>query len=215
MKRNLVNFGIFSRSIVRGKFINNNLMLLVYNKLKENKFRETPRQYIFKDQIGGLVLPYNGGRSEIHVRFFKDRIFAEYEIGRSYISHFLGPRYNANEFIFSLLKINLTKDEERYLYKMLSKKNQLDDEKKMQYWDQQNKELFIKKKGEKQNLPYFFSHLFLKFGWKTFLSIAFFLYFILIILKGIPFHPTARLCHVVITVPLIFLWNILPSRGKP
>ena len=223
MKRKLVNFGIFSHGIVIGKSINDPLMFFIYNKLKEKNYKEEHWQYIFKEQIGGLVLPHNDSRNEIHVRFFKDRIFAEYEIGRPYISHFWGPRYNANKYIFNELKPYLTKNEKQCLCKMLSNINQLEDEKKMQHWNQEEeKNPFLKRRAKEQKLPCLLVDLLLRFGWKTFFSpiiVSLLLYIVLKISKGVNSHSIASVGQVLILVlifaSLMFFWKILPSRGKP
>lgn len=58
-------------------------MVRIYNALKRKKFKETYWQYVYQNQIGGLIRQYGKGILEIHVRFFNDNtIYAEIEIGR-------------------------------------------------------------------------------------------------------------------------------------
>ena len=104
MKRKLVSLGIFSRPICSGLTIRNRDVLAIYRTLKDLGFKETVWQLIFDGQVAGLVLPFNSGFSEIHVRFYDDRIFAELELSRSSILHFLFPLYDANGYLRELLR---------------------------------------------------------------------------------------------------------------
>ncbi len=134
-KRRVINCGLFSPKLVKGRKITNPIMLKIYNKLKSQGFRETPWQIIYNDQIAGLVLPHRDGKNEIHIRFFKDRIFAEFEIGRAYLSHFICKRCNANNYIIQKFRNILTKKERAYLRKNFLEENHKQQEYDMAVWD--------------------------------------------------------------------------------
>lgn len=116
MKRKLKTFGIFTPSQVNGNCIEGSDFETIYKKLKKFGFQETKWQFIYQDQIAGLVLPFKrtncaSEQDEIHIRFYKNRIFAEFEIGRAYPSHFIGPRYNANRYLFKMIRQLLNEQE--------------------------------------------------------------------------------------------------------
>ena len=79
-------------------------MRLLYERLKKHGFRETKWQEIQKDQVAGLVQSCCGGENEIHLRFFKDYITAEYEIARKYFSHLFVRPLRANGLTAELIK---------------------------------------------------------------------------------------------------------------
>ena len=107
MKRRVVNLGIFSPGVCAGRAVADDDTRGIYDCLKSLGFRETRWQYVYEGQLGGLVLPYNDGLNEIHVRFYDDRIFAELEYARSSLFHFVFPLFNANGFLAELLKDRL------------------------------------------------------------------------------------------------------------
>ncbi len=152
-KRKLISFGIFSREIVQGKRIRDKCMLSVYRKLLDLGFKQTRWQYIFDGQIGGLVLPFNGGENEVHVRFYNNRIFAEYEIGRAYVTHFIGPRFNANNYLLGILYHSLSQEEVNFLEEFCSAKRQVHEESQMINWDNNSSEdIFKKQKKYERNI---------------------------------------------------------------
>lgn len=207
MKRRFVNFGIFSYRIVKGKEIQDHILEKVYVLLKMKGFKETPWQYVYEGQLGGLVLPYNDSKNEIHVRFYQDRVVSEFEIGRSYVTHFLGPRYNANRYLYDFLSSSLHEDEKEHLQSMLCNSRLLDDEKEMLCWDSKS-DNFTTIRARERLLSVSFLGLSLHFGWKTsFLVIAMCL-FAVSFSESLAFNALA-------TVAFAFLWNLLPSKGRP
>lgn len=133
--RKLKTIGLFAPQIVSGELLNHELSRSIYQKLRELGFQETKWQYIYDGQVAGIVLPYLDGRNEVHVRFYEDRIFAELEIGRAYVSHFLAPLLNANRYLENVLTDSLNKDERQFLYSSLLENRQRDDERRMQIWN--------------------------------------------------------------------------------
>lgn len=206
MKRKLYSFGIFSNQIVKGNKISNPYMISIYQKLKNIGFRETLWQYIFHGQIGGLVMPFNSGKNEIHVRFYKKRIFAEYEIGRYYVSHFLGRRYNANDYLYELLSNDLTVEERVFFREMLSEKRQLEDEIEMELWDKRS-DPFTITRAQEHLIPISFIAFCLQFGWKTSFFIFILIYFIMA-------FSNSLLSNIFVAGISILVWKKLPSKGK-
>lgn len=137
-KRHFRTIALLAPSVRFGTRITNPRMGSLYRKLRDLGFAETPWQYVFSGQVGGLVLSHTKanhlGRNEVHVRFYADRIFAEFEIGRAYISHFFGPRLNANRELQRLLGPHLSTSERGYLAKLMSHERLLVDEAAMQEW---------------------------------------------------------------------------------
>ncbi len=133
MKRRLRSFGILSPRIVAGRLLKDPISLKLYEKLKQIGFRETPWQYIYDSQLAGLVLPYDGN-NEVHIRFYRDRIFAELEIGRAFVSHFFGPQFNAIEIVLHKTAKHITKEERKYLTSMLYSKSIREDERSLVKW---------------------------------------------------------------------------------
>jgi hypothetical protein len=96
--------GVFCPQHTKGHLLEDEYMRALYRELRDKHgFRETPWQFIYRDQKAGLVLPVTGKQNEVHIRFYSNRIHAEYEIGRAYIQHFGGIRYNANKYIRHIL----------------------------------------------------------------------------------------------------------------
>jgi hypothetical protein len=102
-KRRITTIGIFAPTQCSGALVRDARMIDLYQALKSMGFVETRWQYIFDGQIGGLVYPCNNGWNEVHVRFYRDRIFAEFEVSRSSPLHFLCPRFNANKYLIEIL----------------------------------------------------------------------------------------------------------------
>jgi hypothetical protein len=142
MKRQLRTFAIFSSDVRSGRWIEDVMMRRIYEKLLRYGFVETSWQFVFRGQIGGLIMPHStGGKAdfnEIHIRFYNDRIFAEYEIGRAYISHFFGPRLNANVQLRLMLVNYLDERELRYLAAMNNPEKLSSDEQHMAEWKGQD-----------------------------------------------------------------------------
>jgi len=113
-KRRFKTLGLLESSAVRGKYVASGSQKRIYEELKCLGFRETIWQYVFAGQRGGLVFQTEDG-NEIHVRFYDDRIFAEYERGRAYMSHFFGPRFNAVKALHCILKGKLSKSDWKVL----------------------------------------------------------------------------------------------------
>lgn len=92
-KRILVTFGLFSPIHWPPLAPHQSIDRLAYRALKDAGFRETIWQFVYRSQRGGLVLPIDKGRLELHARFYADgTIEAELEVGRRFIGHFLNPR---------------------------------------------------------------------------------------------------------------------------
>jgi hypothetical protein len=138
-KRKFRSIALVIPSVKRGSPISDPTMRSIYLKLRSLGYQETPWQFVFRGQLGGLVLPYpvsgDVSRNEIHIRFYQDRIVAEYEIGRAYLSHFFGPRLIANRAIVSMLEPHLTQLENIELRLLTSRSRLLDDERAMKEWD--------------------------------------------------------------------------------
>lgn len=101
----LKKFGLFSPGTVKnGGKISHPGMKNLYEELKKIGFRETRWQIISKEQLAGLVLPLTDGENELHIRFYRDRVFAECEAARIYISHLFKKAINANSFFWVSLK---------------------------------------------------------------------------------------------------------------
>lgn len=118
-------WGIFRWHLCNGRFIERNAiapkaMMAIYTALKEIGFRETRWQVLYPGQIGGLIRSRRGSLLEIHVRFFRQNmVYAELEIGRSTLLHFLiEPRF-ANNYVISLLAHKLPMRDLAYLHKAI------------------------------------------------------------------------------------------------
>jgi hypothetical protein len=91
-------------------------MQAIYNALKSVGFRETYWQFVFPGQIGGLVKSPGSQLAEHHVRFFEGgMIYAEFELGRSALIHFLGHRYYLNHYIARKIRKKLSPAHFAYL----------------------------------------------------------------------------------------------------
>ncbi|OHB49712.1 MAG: hypothetical protein A2Y10_06020 [Planctomycetes bacterium GWF2_41_51] len=110
-KRPLVSLGIFSPRHWSSFKPNDKNQISIYKALRQAGFKETIWQFIYRGQIGGLVLPLNDGRAELHVRFYTNTIEAELEVGRKFIGHFLQPRFQAESIVLSKIKKYLSQED--------------------------------------------------------------------------------------------------------
>lgn len=136
-KRLLRTFGVFAPRVCSGSKLPESLAG-IYATLKSIGFRETRWQFIFESQIAGLVFPYNDGRNEVHIRFYDDRVFAEFEIGRASIAHFLGPFLNANPYILDLLADRVPVQDLKQLTALMDPRNLCLQEGELDVWDHRN-----------------------------------------------------------------------------
>lgn len=111
LKRRLVTFGIFSPRHWTFFRPDRRIDRRVYSALKRFGFRETIWQFVYRGQLGGLILPVNNGHHEIHVRFYPDAIEAEFEVGRRFLDHFLQPRGRAEGLVINILRDQMTPKE--------------------------------------------------------------------------------------------------------
>jgi len=90
----------------------------IYEALKRRGFRETYWQFVYHGQIGGLVKTPKGQLYELHVRFFDSgMLYAELEIGRSLLLHFVVGRKYLNTYIASILRAALSDEDLLFLLK--------------------------------------------------------------------------------------------------
>jgi hypothetical protein len=107
-------WGIIRRRVCRGLFLETNSseyepMTAIYEALKNTGFKETYWQFVYPDQVGGLVKIRRHTLIEFHVRFFKGgMIYAEMEFGRSVFLHFLNKRCYINSYIIKTLSSRLS-----------------------------------------------------------------------------------------------------------
>lgn len=91
-------------------------MLGIYRALKQAGYRETYWQFVYEGQIGGLIKNPNNNLIEFHVRFFEDgMIYAEMELGRSALLHFLTPRCYLNDHLVKTMGSRLSEQEQSLL----------------------------------------------------------------------------------------------------
>lgn len=91
-------------------------MRAIYQSLKNIGFRETYWQFVYPGQIGGLIKCPRNKLVEFHVRFFEGgMIYAEFELGRSVLLHFLGHRYYLNRYIVRKIQSGLSQEHLAYL----------------------------------------------------------------------------------------------------
>jgi hypothetical protein len=183
-------------------------MLQIYEALKEAGFLETKWQFIFEGQIGGLVYPYNEGLNEVHIRFYHDRIFAELEISRSSLLHFVYPLFNANAHIVEILKDKVSKEIHEFL-KSKTTSNLLDDELARPKWD-----------SKTQNNPYERTNLFGSaivnrlgvachpyISWRGMLGCA--------IVFAVPISIQAWPLALALSLLGVLTWRFVPTAGRP
>lgn len=140
-KRRLTTFGLFAPRVCSGRDLTETPAREIYSHLKELGFKETRWQFVFENQLAGLVLPYNDGANEVHIRFYKDRIFAEFEVGRASIAHFLGPFLNANLFIQDLLEGRVSDESFEFLTNRMKPEFQLREERTLVVWNHSSSEV--------------------------------------------------------------------------
>ncbi|MDO8241009.1 MAG: hypothetical protein Q7T51_03465 [Candidatus Moranbacteria bacterium] len=211
-KRKIKNIGLFNRIGIKGNKLPSEKLQQIYQLLLSKGFRETRWQFIYEGQLAGLVKPYSCGKNEIHVRFYDDRIFAEFEIGRAYIQHFLGPRLNANGYLFSLLVNHFSElNDIKWLEELFSTENQTIDELSMRIWDvNKTEDPFLYKRQQENILRastlFVLSNFFI--GWKWAYSI---------IVIGISIYVFKFSIEYLVLLPLmaILLTPFLPHKGKP
>jgi hypothetical protein len=213
MNRKLSNIGVFSRGVVDGRLLESELMSKIYGILKELGFRETMWQFVYVGQLAGLVLPFNGGKNEIHVRFYGNRVFSEYEIGRAYLSHFTGVQYNANDYVLNLISEKLTGKEIDELKILIRCDQQAVDEREMQKWDGKQ-DYYEDSRAKQRRASAIFALLALTLlydsSWKALLIVLMCIVTMGFLSFGLPLWALA--------LPIIstyFLYKKLPSQGNP
>ncbi|MDR3410744.1 MAG: hypothetical protein P4L87_07345 [Formivibrio sp.] len=113
-------WGIFLRKPCAGLLLdrsssNYEPMQAIYRALKNVGFRETYWQFVYPGQIGGLIKSPRNNLVEFHVRFFDNgMIYAEFELGRSALLHFLGHRLYLNRYIAGKIQSQLSVDQISY-----------------------------------------------------------------------------------------------------
>jgi hypothetical protein len=114
-------WGIFCRKPCAGLSLSSNSpdyepMTAIYRVLKNAGFEETYWQFVYPGQVGGLVKIPRGTLIEFHVRFFEGgMIYAEMELGRSVLLHFLNRRYYINHHLVKKLNSKLSSSQIAYL----------------------------------------------------------------------------------------------------
>jgi len=206
MRRKLVNFAIFVPRITNGSDIFDKSMMRLYHQLKEFGFRETPWQFVFDGQIGGVVLPHDSGKNEIHVRFYHDRIFAEFEIGRSYPSHFVGPRWNANLRLLEMLSSEIEKEELQPLSDFMDPLNYREDEAEMTEWNGEDCFVQLREQQKVKKFGFLLSAVH-NLGWKSVVGAVG-----LIVAALGSFSPFVTF---LVLLSILASWFMLPSRGQP
>ncbi len=87
----------------------------IYQALKEMGFKETYWQFVYPGQIGGLVKSPRSNLLELHVRFFQEgMMYAEIEMGRSALLHFLNRRLYLNHYIFAKIQTKVSSKHRDY-----------------------------------------------------------------------------------------------------
>jgi hypothetical protein len=209
MKREIVSLGIFAPSRCSGARVRDARMIEIYRALKSAGFVETRWQYIFDDQIGGLVYSCNDGLSEVHVRFYPDRIYAEHEVARSSPLHFIYPLFNANQFIVEIVKDKVSPEVLAYLAARTTA-NLKDDEAAQAHWQPKAQpdpyrttsllgSSFVNKLGVLCH-PYM--------GWRAMVVCA------IVVALPISLHvwpPMALL----LTLFAVLVWRVVPTAGHP
>lgn len=154
--RKLISLGIFSKDSCDGSLIDQAHMKEIYDALISLGFKKTRWQYIFEGQLAGLVMPYNDGKNEVHIRFYHDRIFAEYEVGRSSFAHFLGPFLNSRPYILHILRKQLSENCYAFLFDMTKAHRLYKQEAELETWDFNNphSEIDSNKSGKEYFLKY-------------------------------------------------------------
>lgn len=92
IRQRVVNIGVCSPRHWFGVPPSNHRHRRVYLALLRAGFTGTVWQFVYAGQEAGLIMPIAGNKHELHVRFYKDRIDAELEVGRRYVGHFTSRR---------------------------------------------------------------------------------------------------------------------------
>lgn len=135
MKRKFKTLGIIHPSVCDGSLLSVGAQRRIVSVLKDCGFRETRWQFIYENQVYGLVLPYENGKNEVHIRFYSDRVFTEYEIGRASFAHFLGPFLNANGFVQKLVCNSIADCDYKYLEEMMDISKLSEEETSLRTWN--------------------------------------------------------------------------------
>lgn len=120
-------WGVFLRRPCAGLLLgydprDNEPMAAIYNALKQVGFRETYWQVVYPGQIGGLIKNPRSKLLEYHVRLFYDgRIYAELELGRAALLHFIPHRHYLNEYIVSKIHSRLSQPHLDYLRRAIDR----------------------------------------------------------------------------------------------
>jgi len=166
----------------------------VYSILLEKGYQPTRWEIVFRGQVASLVSPpYGDGRVEIHVRFYKDRIFAEYEISRNFLQHVLSERYSVNEYLQDIVTPLLSSEEKNDFYELTDVQYLTPDEQSM-------KRIDLKKVN---TTPY---DSYLLFSWKLTLYLIGALLVMVLSSKGLIFSSF------VIGYMILFFSFFLPGR---
>lgn len=97
-------------------------MITIYQALKSVGFKETYWQFIYPDQIGGLIQNKRSTLIEIHVRFFANGlIYAEMEMGRSASLHLINRRMYVNYYLIQKLSKRLSRTHLEYFQDAVAK----------------------------------------------------------------------------------------------
>lgn len=114
-------WGIFRRKACRSLAISEasihyHAMEGIYRALRRAGFRETYWQFVYAGQIGGLIKNPGHTLIEFHVRFFDGgMMYAEMELGRSVLLHFLSPRCYINHYLIRTIGARLSEQEQDFL----------------------------------------------------------------------------------------------------
>jgi hypothetical protein len=135
MHRKFRTFGVFDWKRCDGTLLRDRRQQRIALALKHLGFQETKWQFIYDGQLFGLVYPHGVGKNEVHVRFYHDHIFAEYEVGRASLAHFFSPFLNANKYLELMLKEYLCDDDYRYLLLATRAESLREEERALSDWD--------------------------------------------------------------------------------
>lgn len=105
-RRRLRNIGLFSPAHWFGLPPDGSQIAHLYYKLKQHGFTETVWQLVYEGQVGGLILQVDGGRKELHVRFYDNLVEAELEVGRNFLEHFGASRHRSEFEVLTLMTGN-------------------------------------------------------------------------------------------------------------
>lgn len=115
-------WGIFKRRPCKGLSLQGlppelKTMQVIYEALKKRGFKETYWQVVYPGQIGGLIRNPGNNILQFHVRFFSHgMIYAEFELGRSALLHFIIRKFYVNNYIGMKISADLSSAELEYFY---------------------------------------------------------------------------------------------------